>query len=347
MRKILIIASDNDPNVNVVAWALRSKGYDVDYLDTKLAFTRDRVNIEISRNIRSIFIGGTNVESYDSIWLRRVGSPVASELLAADSKKHVLGETKTLADNFLYLLEKNFTHRWFNIPTYTFAAENKLRQLDACRELGIPFPETIVSNTPSEIRKFVELHKEVVVKPFDPFSWDLPDGGRLMCFANSVDLDGISKVTDQELKICPAIYQRKIDKVADVRVVGVGQATFSCLIKTKSLALDFRLHQGNQEEITYEYYDLPEAYKRRLVGLMANFKVQFVSSDFAMDKDGNLHFLDLNPGGAYLFVEAYGGGKNHIVSHICSKLSGEQASKFPGLREYNMAAHDNNTYGYR
>jgi hypothetical protein len=58
------------------------------------------------------------------------------------------------------------------------------------------------------------------------------------------------------------------------------------------------------------------------------------SSDFCIDHEGNVYFLDLNPGGAFLFVEGCSEGRNRVVAKVASMLAGGDANDFPSLAEF-------------
>ncbi|WP_152625101.1 hypothetical protein [Xanthomonas albilineans] len=65
---------------------------------------------------------------------------------------------------------------------------------------------------------------------------------------------------------------------------------------------------------------------------------QLTSSDFCIDADGQIYFLDLNPGGAFLFVE-YNNG-DPITSKLSSLIGGGKVADYPGLHQYNANCSD-------
>lgn len=339
MSKILIVSSEKDAHARVVAWSLNRAGYEVEFWDTSFAVQMPGHSVHLSSEAdTSIHVAGH--DRYKGAWLRRVFQTRNFNESTSDADKdYVRGESSRYVDNVLERMSDSGTP-WLNGKPAAIRGEYKFEQLEACRKLGIRFPETLVSNDPATVRAFATKFERVVVKPIDVYTWRSEDGSQLMTYANTITSDELIGISDSQILACPAIYQQAIEKVADIRAVIVGDAVFACRIESPHQdCIDFRPFQTDGT-LRFTAVDDPSM-NRDLSLLTDHFGLNMASTDFCIDTNGNRYFLDLNPGGAFLFVEFYGGGP--IVSHVAAAIAGEaDVSRFPGLADYNAWATEEN-----
>ncbi|EQD41035.1 hypothetical protein B1B_14702, partial [mine drainage metagenome] len=104
----------------------------------------------------------------------------------------------------------------------------------------------------------------------------------------------------------PGIYQELIDKVGDVRSVVIGNRVFSALITPRaSLTADEvdHRHYLSLGDFDAKEFRLPPEVEMALLGVTRNFGLCYSAADFALDKNGELYFLELNPAGQFGYVE--------------------------------------------
>ncbi len=339
MSKILIVSSEQDAHARVVAWSLNRAGYEVEFWDTSFAIQSPGFSFHV-RDGEETSIRVMGHDDYTGAWLRRVFRiRKFSESTDDADKDYIRGESSRYVDNVLERMADNGI-RWLNDKRAAIRGEYKFEQLEACRKLGIKFPETLISNDPVAVRDFAIRHGRLVVKPIDVYTWREDDGSQLMTYANTITSEQLDAMSDAQILACPAIYQKVIDKVADVRAVIVEGEVFSCKIENPhDSCIDFRPFQtdGTLKFSSVSDFDM----NRDLAALVNYFGLNMASSDFCIDTNGDRYFLDLNPGGAFLFVEFYGGGP--IVSHVAAAIAGEaDVGRFPGLADYNAWATEEN-----
>lgn len=340
MSRILIVSSEQDAHARVVAWSLEQTGFGVDYWDTSFAIQQRGHSVHLRADATpDISILGES--DYRSAWLRRVlHTKTFSEGTEQEDIEYIQRESRRYVDAVLERMQEGNT-RWLNGKTAAIHAEYKLEQIEACRKLGIRFPETLISSDPDTIRRFVEKFGYVVVKPLDVYTWHRDDGSQLMTYANTLTAELLATIEDSQLLLCPAIYQEPVKKSLDIRVVYVNGSAFACSIDNPNKeSIDFRPFQTDGSLI-FNPYPVDDAFLDDISLLSNHFRINLASSDFCLDENGDRYFLDLNPGGAFLFVEYYGGGP--IVAHVAAALAGDRdASKFPGLTDYNAWASEEN-----
>jgi glutathione synthase/RimK-type ligase-like ATP-grasp enzyme len=192
---------------------------------------------------------------------------------------------------------------WVNPPAAARAAENKLAQLIVARRLGIAFPDTVIGNDVAAVRRLARRCERIVFKTFRPHVW--LDGGRGKPLATAAVLLDSAALPDAEVvSLCPGIYQRHVEKIADIRVTVAGNRKRAIAMRNRdgSAFLDWRVH-SLQDDFLAEPFVLPAALDRQIDALMDALGLVFGCIDFVEDRGGELQFLEINQAGQFLFVE--------------------------------------------
>ncbi len=220
-----------------------------------------------------------------------------------EDERFVLGQDLVFTQ-WLIEMQENCPIRWINSPTAARAAENKFTQLKIARSHGIVVPRTLVTAQPDRFRDFLKVEGTIVVKPLRPYMWEYKSGKTLTLFASVLDAERGSKLSDEDIKRCITVYQQRIDKIAEVRVVVLGQEAFAYkIIQEGEQHLDFRIGFYLENHLRYEPILLPASLKAKIIRFMDSMNINFASADFAQTADQEFVFLDLNPSGQWLFIE--------------------------------------------
>ncbi len=190
--------------------------------------------------------------------------------------------------------------RCISPPDVMQAARWKMSQLAVAGHVGLPVPQTLVTNEPADAASFaasgptiakavaevrVETESEVLV-------------GETFGLDDTFDPAAVRPT--------PVLLQRRVDKVADVRVTVVGRNLFAVRIVTPDGApLDFR--QTKPDDCRFEVFGLPGAVERGVLGYLDSFGLRFGAFDFAEDGDGTMWFLECNPAGQWGWLEPFTG----------------------------------------
>ncbi len=118
---------------------------------------------------------------------------------------------------------------------------------------------------------------------------------RLLDAAELADLRGIEVTTH--------MVQRWVPKAFEVRVVAVGEHLTAAAIHAGSAAsyVDWR---SDYDALSYELIDPPPDIVTGVRSLMAAFGLVYGALDFIVTPSGHWHFLEINAGGQYLWLEA-------------------------------------------
>ncbi|MCN9239563.1 ATP-grasp ribosomal peptide maturase [Streptomyces sp. RY43-2] len=232
----------------------------------------------------------TALEGVRSLYWRRPTWPCFEHLddqdarFAAAQVRHGLGGT-------LYALANC---RYVNHPFSNYAAEHKPMQLAVAERLGLTVPPTLISNDLADIRAFITEHGRAIYKTLRWTPYRRGDGVGLTTWTEPVTADEV----DESVAEVPHLFQARVDKVADLRVVIVGPKAFA--IRIDSDLLDWR---ADYSALTYAPVALPANVEKALTAHLEHFGLASGSFDLCITRDGDLHWLELNPNGQWGWLE--------------------------------------------
>lgn len=231
-----------------------------------------------------------------SIWCRAyapLGFP--EDLNAADRKFAAVEAERALAG---LLSQPDIV--WVNHPHRHVLANSKPAQLAMARRVGLSIAPTIVSNDPEEVRAFItQAPGPVVYKCFSQWL-DVPSG--------KAQFTGI--VTPREsakldlIRATPGVFQHYVAKAYEVRATVVGTRIFAGRINSQAHAdsiVDWRHRPFDMER---EPHALPAEIGEAILAFMQAFGLVYGAFDFIVTPEGRYVFLEINPGGQYMWVEA-------------------------------------------
>ncbi|MFC4470902.1 ATP-grasp ribosomal peptide maturase [Streptomyces xiangluensis] len=224
-----------------------------------------------------------------AVYWRRPVWP-AFEQLDGDDARFAAAQVRYGLGGTIYALQDCM---WVNHPLRNAAADYKPAQLAAAHRLGLRVPPTLVTNDPDEARQFIREHGLVIHKTlrWTPYQ---RDGIGLTSWAEQVGTEEL----DDTVRVTPHLFQARVDKVADLRVLIVGRRIFA--VRIDSGLLDWR---KDYSELTYSVADLPDRLENALFAYLDHFDLVSGSFDLAVDCEGEAHWLELNPNGQWGWLE--------------------------------------------
>jgi hypothetical protein len=290
---ILIFAESDDVHARMVCSRLRRDlGMDATILDTAdypVKWSAD------------LLAGGTHeyriktpentISSYEvtGVWRRRI-KPCSIRDEITD--REIRGFCRMEAMAFIVGLLGGLTNI-VNSASSEHLASRKAFQLQAAVDAGLRVPETLISSDPKEIRNFYDQNSgEVVFKLLTPTRFQFSETRAL----RSDDLAFLGSAI-----FAPTIYQRKISPKCHLRVTIVDGETFCATITPSRdyAMLDWRL---DPDPIIKEG-DMPTSVTAGLLQLMRLLGLRYGAVDMILGNDDVYYFLEVNPGGQFLFVE--------------------------------------------
>lgn len=224
-----------------------------------------------------------------SVYWRRPEWPSFPHL-SPDDSRFATAQVRYGLGGTLYALDGPF---WVNHPLRIAAADYKPAQLALAQRLGFTVPRTLVTNDPVEAREFIRVQGDAIFKTlrWTPY---IRDGVPVTGWADPVAPDEI----DDSVRVTPHLFQARVDKVADLRVLIVGLHTFA--VRIESELLDWR---KDYSALTYTVEHLPDPVDKALHAYLNRLALVSGSFDLAVDQAGNYWWLELNPNGQWAWLE--------------------------------------------
>ena len=233
------------------------------------------------------------------IWIRRPQWPVISALVT-DPYDRALAHQEALAA--MGGAWRCLANRCVSPPDVLQAARWKLPQVNLAASLGLPVPQTRVTQDAEEIRTF-QASGRTILKAVGEAWVVLEAGERVGETTELLNTDDVRGAIH-----APVLVQRLVEKVADWRVTMVGERFFSVrMIAPASAPIDIRT--TNSENIRYEVRSLPDQLESRLRTFAHNYGLRYGAFDLAEDSAGILWFLECNPAGQWAWLEPLTGLK--------------------------------------
>ena len=176
----------------------------------------------------------------NAVWYRRVSNyPVdinfPDKYLKDVIQAQIGKEFKYFLSGFFQILENKY---WLN--QYSTATNDKIRTLIEAKKCGLKTPDTIISSQKSELRAFVDKHKEVILKPIYNVDSMEFDDGHYMPYAKVIDE---SMLEQFDTCFFPSLFQKKISKQYEIRTFFLEDSYYSMAILSQAdeqTQIDFR-----------------------------------------------------------------------------------------------------------
>ena len=305
MRNILIPSLATDMHAVVVQVALEQRGHHVVRwtCDEFPSLRTSSLTISSQQRLDGwVRWHGRRVrsEEIDLVWLRRPGWPVAPAGLEGDDREPADG---ALRHWYRSIWEACWAVNaaWVNSIAGQRRADNKLVQLNAARECGLAIPDTLISNEPDEVRKFLQSG-QVVVKPFQTQDWREGEQ-RTSTLTASIREHRWPK--EDLIRSCPAIYQMRLPSALGVRALFCGKAVLAVSFDARrqtGAPIDWNVGRPDFS-IGAKAIAVPPSIKEACFARQTRLGIVTASFDFAVTPSGQWIFDELNAQGQFMGME--------------------------------------------
>jgi glutathione synthase/RimK-type ligase-like ATP-grasp enzyme len=294
---ILIVSVENDLHALTIRRTLASRGQPVALLECDRISTGSGLDLHLGAdgNLRSAAIQvhkRLDLRDVDVIWWRRV---------RADQQFH--GDTPTVHEVQLInndcrgalegVLRTSVRGQWISDPGATDRASNKIWQLAAASACGFRVPETLVSQSATQVKDFTSrLDGRVIVKPV------VGTAGPLLFTQFIGDVDQLDPTS---FTLAPALYQEFIPGTRHIRLNCFGQQSHAAAIDTQEL--DWRPNLN----IPITEWPVPPEVDGRVRRVLDALGLEMGVIDLKLTPAGELVWLEVNPQGQFLFLEGITG----------------------------------------
>ena len=201
---------------------------------------------------------------------------------------------------------------WINHPTAEQVAAHKLYQLRVAAEVGLEIPDTLITNDPDEVHRFVDNHspRGVAYKTFLPAEHDWRET-RILGEGELRELAAV--------RYAPLIFQEYVELRLDLRITVIGPQIIAAAVHPREggYEADYRM---DLDRARVEPFALPPEVERKLEDLMRRLDLIYGAIDMRLTPDGRFVFLEVNPSGEWRFIEERSG--QAITTAFAAHLAG-------------------------
>ncbi|WP_406465071.1 hypothetical protein OH768_53950 [Streptomyces sp. NBC_01622] len=175
-----------------------------------------------------------------------------------------------------------------------FAAENKIVQYRAARTLGLRTPATLIGGDPAVLA--LELGEPYIVKPLGPGNFTGAQGREQVIHTQAVTA---AQLAGADLLDAPFLAQKLLTARTHLRIVTVADRAWTAELSADGLPVDWRQVARAHRSFTHSHRW--PAVERDALRLAHHLRTGISCQDWIVDDTGAA-FIDLNPGGQWLFL---------------------------------------------
>jgi len=307
-RQIMIATLEHDPHADRVIERFLQRGVETFRLhmansDTSLSLkayiNNDKTEVELEEINNGYNFNSSRARS---IWWRR-SSESLYKSIDSSSIPYARRETKTLYDGIWSIMDTY----WMSEPSVMRNADNKPEQLFRAKRLGFSIPRTLISNRKNHIIEFMDqnssveyIYKSATSAIFYPKAEEL-DKDIKVAEVTIITPDVIDQIGDFEP--IPLIIQEVIPKRYELRVTVIGKSVFFAKINSQDAEVSCLDWRKARENIKMESYLPSPKLKALCLELTHSYGLNYSAIDLIVTPEGEIVFLEINPGGQFIFVE--------------------------------------------
>lgn len=289
----VVVGSLDDPHVDQVVRRLPARStvvVDAETLPDVL------VHIDDERTVAKDLTGTpVSIGSMDGVhgWIRRLSPPswdhgaVIGSIRAAELAAQLAS---------LSLILRDPTIEWLTPVDTQLSSENKMLQARAARAAQIPSPIAIIGGSPKYLES--RLGPQAVVKPLGPGNYE-EAGTQHVVYTQVVATQSLSKLDTLNPTF---LSQKLIHADMHLRIVTVGDRIWGAALPASGLPLDWRASELAHS--SFAPHDLTADEIDGAQRIAQQLGVRYSAQDWLYTVDGETTFIDLNPGGQWLFLPA-------------------------------------------
>ncbi|KRN81608.1 hypothetical protein [Ligilactobacillus acidipiscis] len=288
-KTILIFTRKEDADIDVLGPQLIKEG--MNYIRVDSNDLRDfSFSINLSSVSPQVFIrsGGEkyNLNEIPVIIYRHFDASAITYPEDLNSENYMQSQWSELPS----ILEDFYHGTWINKPSDSMK-NRKTYQLLLSRKVGFKTLDSWVTNDPGLIKQQNNLYTKVLTHHFVE---SMPNK-RIKIYGKHVD----ANVNENEILLAPALYQKYLRHVYEVRVV-VFDNKFWGIKYESGYFVD--VHEKSMDTIKPQEIDIPNNIKEKILKLLQLLNLKFAALDFMLT-DVDWIFLEVNATGDWGWLE--------------------------------------------
>jgi glutathione synthase/RimK-type ligase-like ATP-grasp enzyme len=327
---ILIVTHEADDHVPLVASELAARGVPVVRFDTESYPERSAVELRVdARSSVRLRVAGEELdgESVAGVLYRHLRLPAAPRIDDEVGRRLAESELRAALEGALLSLDAY----WLNHPQANRLSRHKPLQLTLAAAEGFSVPETRITADPEEVRSLFRAWDGRMVAKLVGGQVVAPSAeDQYVIYTTLLSEDDLA--SDAALTACPAIYQRYVEKLFELRVTVVGDEVFACRIDSQAHEdgrVDWR--RAGRDALALSEHRLDPSVARMCVSLARRLNLELAGLDLIETPEGETVFLELNAAGQWAWVEHATGMPiaAAVADRLISGSRGRGPARFP------------------
>jgi glutathione synthase/RimK-type ligase-like ATP-grasp enzyme len=307
---ILIVTNSADLHADLIVPVLGAKGCRPFRIDLD-AFPRDYQCVQrfgangASQHIRRLDEDDwLDLDEVGAVWMRKAAefSYRSAEL---SQQEHAFAGLET--EQTMFGLLYNLDCYWMSHPRVLRGAQWKGEQLKRAMRFGFRVPESIVTNSAEEARRFMlSLDGGMIFKTLSSPTLGaerLEPGQRTTGGLRTTLVDKDMPEQLDAVDELPCHFQEYVPKQVELRVTVIGRRAFAARIHSQDDARTMIDSRDMSAEILYEATTLPPDVEQRCVEFVRSYGLEYGALDLIVTPAGDHVFLENNPCGQFLYIE--------------------------------------------
>jgi hypothetical protein len=279
-KSVLILGNAHDFHANLVRQTVGSMSseFDCHFLDTSEFPSRLKIQWNYPADASFLRLpDGAKVYFSDihSIYWRNYNSIAVDRSVFFDARQLHIAENdaRSFMEGWLQALPCKWVNGWQGFALH----QVKPAALARVQALGLPVPETLLTNDPDGVLDFFSKHRAAIFKPVQ--------GG-----AHTLRLteEFLTPENLANLRLAPLTLQQEI-KGTNIRVFIIGEQHFACEIASSQI--DFR----DDETPIIKKIELPDEVIAQSHAAAQALHLVWAGIDYRRDANGTYYFLEANP----------------------------------------------------
>lgn len=255
------------------------------------------------------------LDQIGSIWCRGFRPLDLPQGLSDDEHEFLRIESQRALDALLTINDV----LWINHPLNHTRANSKPAQLFLAQSIGLAIPDSLMTNDAAAVVEFIAASEQSVI--YKPHSQTVNLVREQAIYTGVISERELANI--DLIQSSPGIFQKLVPKAFEVRATVVGRKIFAGRIDSQAheeSRIDWRRRPF---DINEEPISLPDDVCEKIFTMMNRFQITYGAFDFIVTPDGQYVFLEVNPAGQYLWIEA--ATKMPITAAIADLLAGPLA----------------------
>lgn len=300
--RVLMMAAGTDPHADRLDAMLKQRDVGTVWFDVAQVPHRTWAHLAIDTAHTGFTLDGVASDDIGAVFYRRlsrVRSLALWEHLPEPVREFAAHEAESTLYGLCHVLEDR---PWINPARSRERAANKAAGLMIARRVGMRVPATLMSNDPQAVLAFYDAHDgKIVYKAVDRKTLRRGQDHADILYTNRVARHQIEQY-GAAIQATPGIYQAEVPRQAELRITVVDDRIFCArIISGDPSEVDWRLTY--ERGLRSERAPLPAGLEEKILAFMQEAGLRYGAFDFIITPEGEAVFLEVNPQGAYLWLE--------------------------------------------